>query len=237
MSANLPHEQQAIRTKCFHPTGRFVEFPREEIEQSVPERFERMVRKFPERIAIKTKDRQLTYVELNHAANRVAQAILARRGVGQEPIGLLFPKGEPLIIAILGVLKAGKIYVLLDPTLPHVRLSYMLESAQASIIVTNDDYLAMARTLGHQSSCLDIDKLDPGRCSENPDIVLTPDACAYVLYTSGSTGRPKGIVENHRNLLHYIMTETNDLHICAEDRLTFLASRLCRNCCGENDRS
>ena len=223
--ANLPPEQQAIRAKCFHPTGTFVEFPKEEIEQSIPERFERIVRKYPERIAVKTKYRQLTYAELNHAANRVAQAILAQRGISPEPIGLLFPKDLPLTIAIFGVLKAGKIYMLLDPTLPHVRLSYALEDAGAGLIVTNDEYLEMAETVAQHRSCLNIDTLDSSRCPENPDLALAPDTFAYILYTSGSTGRPKGVVENHRNLLHYIMTETNDLHICAEDRLTFLASQ------------
>jgi non-ribosomal peptide synthetase component F len=233
MSANPPPEQQAIRAKCFHPTGTFVEFKKEEIEQSIPERFERMVRKFPERIAIKTKNRQVTYAELNQAANRVAQAILAQRGEVQEPIALLLPKGAPLVVAILGTLKAGKMFVLLDPTLPHARIRYILDDVQAGLLVTSEEYLLMVKAVAGQNSWLNMDEVDTGRCAENPDIALTPHACAYILYTSGSTGRPKGIVENHRNLLHYIMTETNDLHICAEDRLTFLASRLCRNCCGE----
>ena len=82
-STDLPPEQQVIRAKCFHPTDNFIEFNREEIEQSIPDRFEEQVRRHPDRLAVKANSEQLTYDELNKAANRVAQAILAPR----HPIG------------------------------------------------------------------------------------------------------------------------------------------------------
>ena len=82
-------EQQAIRDKCFHPSGKFIEFPKEDVETSIPERFEKIVGRFPDRLAVKMRNRTLTYQELNHAANRVAHAILAQRGETQEPIALL----------------------------------------------------------------------------------------------------------------------------------------------------
>src|SRR5438128_2117900 len=99
-NTSLLSQQLAIRAKCAHPTGTFIEFRKEEIEQSVVARFEQQVRKYPDRLAVKTRTQQLTYAELNQAANRTAEAILAERGVAQEPIALLFPKGVPLIIAI-----------------------------------------------------------------------------------------------------------------------------------------
>ena len=76
----LPPEQEAIRGKCFHPSGTFVEFPEGEIEQSIPARFEKIVAIFPDRLALKSKNCALTYRQLNEAANRVAGAILAVRG-------------------------------------------------------------------------------------------------------------------------------------------------------------
>ncbi|MGH7835489.1 MAG: hypothetical protein ACREQK_17735, partial [Candidatus Binatia bacterium] len=65
-----PPEQRAIRARCFHPTGTFVEFREEEIAQAVPDRFEKIVRMYSERLALVTDDHQLTYAQLNQAANR-----------------------------------------------------------------------------------------------------------------------------------------------------------------------
>jgi hypothetical protein len=75
--------------QSFHPTGTFVEFAKEEIEQSIPERFEKIVRMYPERIAVKTRNAALTYEALNKAANRVTSAILAEIGEGQQAVALL----------------------------------------------------------------------------------------------------------------------------------------------------
>src|SRR6266498_5346514 len=121
------HSQQAIRAKCFHPSGLFVEFQKEAIEQSIPDRFEQMVRRYPERLAVSTENHILTYAELNASANRVARAILAKRGEGEEPIALLLENDVPMIASILGVLKAGKIYVSLDPSYPQARIAAILE--------------------------------------------------------------------------------------------------------------
>ncbi|MCH8282861.1 MAG: AMP-binding protein, partial [Chloroflexi bacterium] len=114
-AVDIPPKQQAIRDKCFHSTGTFIEFKKEETEQSIPDRFEKQVGKYPERLAVKSKDDELTYAALNAAANRVAWAILSEHGESQEPVALLLDQGVPAIVAILGVLKAGKTYVPLDP--------------------------------------------------------------------------------------------------------------------------
>jgi len=221
----LPAEQQAIRAKCYHPSGTFIEYPRDEIEQSIPERFEGIMRKFPDRIAVKTRNRQLTYAELNNEANCLAQGILTRWGTGQRPVALMLGKGAALIVAILGVLKSGKLFVLLDPTLPPARLGYMMADSQSGLVITDGEHFASAAALAHPVPLLNIDDVSSSLCAEAPQISRTANDFAYILYTSGSTGQPKGIAENHRNLLHYIMTETNELRICAEDRLTFFASQ------------
>ena len=84
--ATLPPEQQRIRNKCFHPTGTFIPFPREAIEQSIPERFEQMVRLYPERLGVQDKSQTLTYDELNKSANRIAHAILEQCGEGERSL-------------------------------------------------------------------------------------------------------------------------------------------------------
>src|SRR5262245_12480123 len=124
--------QEAIKTKCFHPTGTFVEFEQEEIEQSIPQRFEKVVRKFSDRIAVETDDHEFSYEKLNRIANQVARILLARCDKKEEPIGLLLETDAPLISAILGVLKSGKIYVPLDSSLPQTRIAYILDDAEVS---------------------------------------------------------------------------------------------------------
>ena len=141
-SANLPVEQRAIRSRCFHPSGTFVAFGAEEIERSIPERFEQMVRKYPERIAVKTPDQVLTYAELNATANRVARAILQHQGEIPGAVGLFFEKGAPLIASMLGVLKAGKFFVLLDLSFPKARTTDVLEDSDANLLLTEIEALS-----------------------------------------------------------------------------------------------
>jgi non-ribosomal peptide synthetase component F len=71
-------------------------------EQSIPARFEQQVERYPAHLAVKSHSDTLTYAALNHTANRVAHAILARRGLGAEPIALLLEPGAPVLAAILG---------------------------------------------------------------------------------------------------------------------------------------
>src|SRR5688572_1443844 len=119
LPSDPPLEQQAIQAKCVHPTGTFVEFKEEGIEQSIPDRFEQQVANYPDRVAVIGKTVTFTYEALNKLANRLARAILNQCGQGVEPIAFLFEQGAPVIAAILGVLKAGKICVPLDPSYPR----------------------------------------------------------------------------------------------------------------------
>ena len=222
---SIPPEQQAIRDKCFHPSGTFVEFPIEDVETSIPARFEKIVRMYPDRLAVKSGNRSLTYRDLNQAANRVACAILAERGEGEEPIAFIVEQGISAIIAILGVLKAGKFYIPLDPTYPSSRLTAIIEDVQTALILTNKINLSVAIAIAHASSrVVDIEALDSSVRDQNPELVSSADTLGYLFYTSGSTGKPKGVTQSHRNILHQVMTYTNGLHISPEDRLTFLHS-------------
>jgi non-ribosomal peptide synthetase component F len=196
-----------------------------DVEQSIPARFEQQVRQYPNRLAVKTHLFQLTYEALNHTANRVAHAILTQCGPGEAPIALLLEHDTAVIAAILGVLKAGKLYVPLDPSFPQARHTAILQDAQPELLLTNSQHLAAARALTHNGChVLNLDAIDANIAIENPGLALSPDTLANILYTSGSTGGPKGVVQNHRYMLHKVMVYTNDVHICADDRLTLLHS-------------
>ena len=221
----FPESQQAMMDKCLHPTGIFFEFKKEEIEQSIPERFEQQVCKHPERLAIETERQQLSYTALNEAANGVAWAIIAARQGRDKPIAILLEQGPQIIAAILGVLKAGHFYAPLDPAYPLLRLTYMLEDSQAVLLMTNDQHLPLAHELAPSGShVLNIDQLPTDLSTENPHFPIDPDCLVCLTYTSGSTGQPKGVMHTHRTVLYMTMVATNALRTCAEDRLVLLYS-------------
>jgi amino acid adenylation domain-containing protein len=224
-SFDPPPEQAAIRARCFHPSGTFIKFSKKEIEQSVPERLEKIVRKYPEQTAVKTRTHSFSYQELNQLANRIAHAILERRGDVNEPVALLVAKDAPMVSAILGVLKSGKAYVPLDLSHPVSTSGYIMDDTRVKLILTDNGNLSTATELAKgQCELLNIEKLGGKFSPENPSLTISADSLAYIRYTSGSTGQPKGVMENHCNLLHVVMRQTNSFHICAEDRLVFLGA-------------
>ena len=223
--AGIPPEQQAIRAKCFHSSGTFNEFAREELESSVPKRFEQIVRLYPGNIAVKTADQSLTYAQLNAMANRVAHTLARARGSDPEPIGLLFKTGESLIASIIGVLKTGKFFVLLDPSFPMARITASLEETSTGLILTDHQNLSLAKQLNDGArQVMELESIDSSVPTDDLGLQIGPDAIAYVVYTSGSTGHPKGVVLNHRSRLHFVSAFTNIFHVCDKDRSVLLTS-------------
>ena len=222
---DLPPQQETIRAKCYHPSGLFLEFKKEEIEQSIPKRFAQIAAKYPDQIGVKSGNCILTYNDLVKLSNGVSHAVLARANGREAPVALLFEPGARVIAAILGALKAGKIYVPLDPSQPPLRLERMLEDSQAGLILTNDKNFSLAHQIGRQrANLINIDEIDGEIFDRDPDPVISPDTLAYILYTSGSTGQPKGVMQTHRNVLHNTMIYVNHLRICPQDKLTLLHS-------------
>jgi amino acid adenylation domain-containing protein len=204
------------------PANPFVPFRKEDVARSIPELFERQVRQGPERLAVKTAATSLTYGALNQAANRLARALLERRGVAEEPVALLLPHGAAAVAAILGILKAGKLYVPLDPSFPAARTADVLKDAGPGLIVTDSAHRAQAELLAGANAIVNLDSLTEGPGAD-PALPLAPDRAASLLYTSGSTGKPKGVVHSHRNLLHDVMLYTNSLHLGRDDCVSLLA--------------
>ena len=202
-------------------TGTFVAFEDSAINQSIPARFERQVAQYPRRLAVVAGESQWTYAKLNRLANRIARAILGHLGEGEMPVALLFEQGAFIIAAILGVLKAGKIYVPLDPADSYTRMGAMLEDSQAKLLLTNTKHLPQAHRLAQgERRILNCDDIDSNIGDGDLDRLLSPETRAFILYTSGSAGRPKGVVHNHRNILVDARNYTNYARLCPEDRLT-----------------
>ena len=167
--------------------------------------FEEQVEKTPDAIAVIFEDKQLTYSELNAKANQLAHH-LRSLGVGAEVlVGVCVDRCLEMAIALLAILKAGGAYVPLDPAYPQERVAFMLEDAQAAVLLTKQHLVSSLPK--HQASvvCLDTDwEIIAQQSQHNLINVATPDNLAYVIYTSGSTGKPKGVAIAHHNAVTFI---------------------------------
>ncbi|MEV6977531.1 amino acid adenylation domain-containing protein [Kitasatospora sp. NPDC093806] len=181
---------------------------------------ERHAAERPEATAVVGPDGELTYGELESRANRLAHRLLAA-GVGsQEPVGVLADRRTPLVVALLATLKAGAVYLPLDPAYPDDRLADLLATAGARFVLTEREFADRLPAGGADGGThgvvepLLLDAPDPAPESPDtaPEVTVDPAGPAYLIFTSGSTGRPKGVTVEHRQIVHY-------LHAVAE-RLT-----------------
>jgi amino acid adenylation domain-containing protein len=197
----------------------------ENVETSIPARFESIARLYPERLAVKDGGQSLTYDQLNRAANLIAHAVLSQRGATSEPIPLLFQHGIDMFPAILGVLKAGKFYLGLDPSLPDERQARMLADSGASLLLSNSRGERLANPkLRRSMGWLNVDQLDQSIAADNPGLSIEGEDPACLLYTSGSTGTPKGIVCPHKNIVFNGVVHGRINKIGVDDKLTLFHS-------------
>ena len=213
---NCQNSLQAAEISAIYP---YIPFTDEEIEQSIPDRFEKQVRLCGDRLAIKTEDVSFTYDGLNETANRLARKILALRGDRVEAVALMFEHDAGVLAAMLGVLKTGKFYLVLDPSYPSDRLAYMLADSGAELVITDSKNLPIVAQLSEgRKETVNLDHLDDGLSNENLGLNVSPNALAMLLYTSGSTGQPKGVMHSHKNVLVEARNLTNAWGISRHDR-------------------
>ncbi len=165
--------------------------------------FEKQANLTPETVAVmhptaNSGHRELTYEKLNQKANQLAH-YLQKIGAGPDKIiAISMERSIDMIIAVLAALKSGSCYLPLDPNYPKDRLSFMLEDANASILLTQNHLLENFPGKPNHVFCInsDWDKIN-NESKENPTSKVTPSNLAYVIYTSGSTGQPKGVMLEH----------------------------------------
>ncbi|HEX6291105.1 MAG TPA: amino acid adenylation domain-containing protein [Herpetosiphonaceae bacterium] len=159
----------------------------------------------PQAVAVIFEEAYLTYAELNARANQLAHH-LRTLGVGPESrVGVSLHRSIDLIVALLGVLKAGGAYLPLDPSYPRERRHYMLADSDAAALITQEALSAEVPDLPLPVVCLDADRSAIERQpSTSPQGTTLPDNLAYVIYTSGSTGQPKGVYVPHRAVVNFL---------------------------------
>ncbi|MCF3122732.1 amino acid adenylation domain-containing protein, partial [Streptomyces arenae] len=168
------------------------------------ERFADAVAQGPDDTAIRYRDHNVTYRELDRRANGIAR-LLGELGVGRETrVAVLLDRGIDLVVGVLAVLKAGAVYVPLEPDTPERRQRLLVSETGAPVLLTHEA-LIPAWTAGPDAAvqvvAVDTDPRLPGQDVTAPDIEVAPDQLAYVIYTSGSTGTPKGVAVTHRNVV------------------------------------
>ncbi|WP_392535134.1 non-ribosomal peptide synthase/polyketide synthase [Nostoc sp. C117] len=201
-------EQQKLLVE-WNDTG--VDYPQ---DLCIYQLFESQVDSTPDAVAVVYENQQLTYYELNYRANQLAN-YLRSLGVGSDAlIGLCVKRSLEMVIGLLGILKAGAAYVPLDPEYPTERLSFILEDAQVSVLLTQQSILDRLPQHKAQLVCLDTDAQLISQCSQDNLISdVQANNLAYIIYTSGSTGQPKGIAMNQLALGNLILWHRENLKI------------------------
>lgn len=161
----------------------------------------------PGEVAVEFQGRGLTYAELDARANGLAH-VLQDLGVGPDVlVAVSMERSAEMLVALLGIMRAGGAYVPVDPAFPADRQEFMLEDAGVRVIVTQESLLAKVTGYGADCICLDRDAARIAAAGKTaPPCAAGPDDLAYVIYTSGSTGRPKGVQIPHRALVNFLTT-------------------------------
>ncbi|HET6977268.1 MAG TPA: amino acid adenylation domain-containing protein [Pyrinomonadaceae bacterium] len=194
-------------------------------EQSLAQLFEEQVERGPQQVATVYEGEELSYAELNRRANQLAHR-LRSLGVGPEVlVGVLLERSVEMVVGLLGILKAGGGYLPLDRSYPLERLSYMLEDAQAPVLLTQEhlldsvpaSYLGTVLTLDQEQESLAVEP------ETNPESEwLGGEQLCYVAYTSGSTGQPKGVAVPQRAVVR-LVKGSNYAEFSAADSMLQLA--------------
>ena len=207
----LPDDEQACLLTEWNATQR--ELP---AVSSAIDLIEAQARRTPDTVAVRDDRGSLTYLELDRRANHVAHK-LKELGVGKDDcVGLCIERGTRLVVALLGVWKAGAAYVPLDPDYPPTRLAFVLEDAKVRVLVTEH---ALAEVFPQASlTRLWIDEEDGAR-DDAPARGADPHQLAYVLHTSGSTGKPKGVQVEQLGVVNFLASASRVPGLSASDVL------------------
>ncbi|HWB61011.1 MAG TPA: amino acid adenylation domain-containing protein, partial [Chthoniobacteraceae bacterium] len=176
--------------------------------------------KNPGKTAVVFGNDSLSYSELESRAGRLAHHLRARGVAAGDLVGLCIERSCDMVVAMLGILKAGAAYVPLDPAYPRERIAHMVADSGAALIVTQRSLAAGLPSGGAILLCLDEEWPRIGQEPGDKSLpAASPEGVAYVIYTSGSTGKPKGIAIEHRSVVNFLESMRHEPGLGADDTL------------------
>src|SRR5215203_5888506 len=215
----LSVEQRAqLLSRC---GGEETEYP---AELGIHQLVEAQASRTPEAIAVELAGKRWTYRELDRRANRLAHHLRSLGVEPEVPVAICLRRTLDLPVAILGVLKAGGVYVPLDPSLPSERLAHMLAETGAPVILSEAAVSARLPRAAAERA-LDLARLDLAALADTPPPPRGGgEGLAYVIFTSGSMGRPKGVQVPHRALINHAIAVAERYGLHPGDRVLQFAS-------------
>lgn len=189
-------------------------------DKCIHELFELQVGQSADKVAAVFEKQQVTYQDLNGRANRLANHLISLGVTPGVVVGLFLERSLDMVVALLGVLKAGGTYLPLDISYPSERIAYMIEDAGASVLIAQDALISSLPTLEAQIVRIDTDwPTINGLSEENLGKHAKADGLAHIIYTSGSTGKPKGVQIGHSSVVNLLLSMTREPGFTAEDSI------------------
>lgn len=182
--------------------------------QSVIERFEEIVERYPDRVALEFGDDSMTYAELNGFANSIAQRLIKSGVQSGDVIGILAHRSFEMIISIYGVLKAGGTYAPVLPEYPKERIEYLLSDSKSKILLVSHSDL-----IGRYKIPIICVHDEMKMVSSNLKCKRDVDSAVYIIYTSGTTGEPKGVVISNKNLQNLVTWQLKEGNISENSKI------------------
>lgn len=182
--------------------------------------FEEQSERNPDQKALIFENEELTYKELNEKSNQLAHYLKDKGVITETLVGICLERSLEMIISILGIIKAGGVYLPLDPDNPEERIQYILEDASLKYIITQKKF--NNKLLNYKNNYLNIDEgksLLDEYPKDNLSAGLTKDNLIYTIYTSGSTGKPKGASNTHKGVLNRILWMQDEYKLNNNDRV------------------
>ena len=181
---------------------------------------EAQVQRTPDATALIFEQQRLTYRELDRRANRLANDLRGRGVESGGRVGVCMERSVEMVVALLGILKAGAAYVPFDPEYPAERIAYLMTDAQVPVLLTQERLIAKLPPHRGSTVCLDRDWVKIEKSGdESPAIQVRPEQPAYVIYTSGSTGQPKGAINSHLGICNRLLWMQDAYRLDPADRV------------------